>query len=232
MSGTDRDDVDHDLPEDDGRSSASGARFFPIGFGLGAVAALALFVGYRAVAPTPDGAVPAPVSLASGAIEPEPSVPAAGDPPAAESPASARPTAAEPALAVGADAPDDDAPAYAAAAADLAAATLDAPDLAGLEELASLGRTTPPAAAPDDAFGPETLATGARPPSIGDPETADLFGGPVMMVSSSVPRVIVLADGTSLVPGGTLPGGHRIVDIRRERVLLERDGVEWRVRIP
>ena len=131
-----------------------------------------------------------------------------------------------------ADATGDVTDAYAATAADLAAATPDAPDLAGLEELASLGGTAAPAAAPDDAFGPQTFVTGIRPPSIEDPETADLFGGPVMMVSSSVPRVIVLADGTSLVPGGTLPGGHRIVDIRRERVLLERDGVEWRVRIP
>ena len=63
MNGVDRDDVDHDLVGDDARSWASGARFFPIGFGLGAVAALALFFGYRAVAPTPDGATPAPAPL-------------------------------------------------------------------------------------------------------------------------------------------------------------------------
>ena len=168
----------------------------------------------------------------SGSIEPDPRAAAADGPPAAEPPAPEASVAARPVPATEADATGDVTDAYAATAADLAAATPDAPDLAGLEELASLGGTAAPAAAPDGAFGPQTFVTGIRPSSIEDPETADLFGGPVMMVSSSVPRVIVLADGTSLVPGGTLPGGHRIVDIRRERVLLESDGVEWRVRIP
>jgi len=96
---------------------------------------------------------------------------------------------------------------------------IDAPNLQGLAELATLA-TSPSATDESDL------------PSVDDPVAGELFGSPVMLVSSTTPRVVVLADGTSLAPGAELPSGHRLVAIERERILLERDGREWRLKIP
>lgn len=235
MNGPDGDvHVDHDLAGDERptSSSPSGTQLFPIGFGLGAVAALALFLGYRAV--VPDGAdTRADASSPSDALaDPAAIVAAAGPLPDAERTATAGPEAAEIAE-IANPGPEDDDPtadtdAYATATPDVAAAAPETIELPGFEELASLGGL---AGGRDEAAG-EPIAPASRLPSVDDPATIDLFGSPIMMVSSAVPRVVVLADGSSLVPGERLPGGHRLVDIHRERILLERDGVEWRVRIP
>jgi len=211
----------------------SGVRLFPIGFGLGAVAALALFFGYRAVLPEADGESPGDVAGVSAApldasamleTTSNPSVEEASAEGVVEAgPLVGATDGSEPAMRIVVpDAPPDTST-YAAAGADMAAATADASALAGLDELASLSALP---GVPTDRSVDDGL------PKIDDPATSDLFGGSVVMVSSTVPRVIVLADGTSLVPGESLPGGHRIVDIRRERILLERDGVEWRIGVP
>lgn len=60
--------------------------------------------------------------------------------------------------------------------------------------------------------------------SLEDPGTGTVLGARIVLVSSSEPQVVVLADGREFRSGGRLPNGHRIVNIERDRIILERDG--------
>lgn len=176
-------------PRED-ESSASRGLLFPIGLGLGALVAIALFLGVRSGATLDDTETE---GLAVDTIDRD-------------------------------DAPPAGAEAETLVAIDATAAPMDEPTV--------LDPTVDPADALADPAGGSAIGDTDGLPGATDPETSDLFGGRIVMVSSGVPRVIVLADGTSLAPGETLPSGHRIVDIERERILLEREGVEWPVEVP
>lgn len=60
--------------------------------------------------------------------------------------------------------------------------------------------------------------------SLGQARAAELLGARIALVSTEAPRSVVLDDGTRLAPGESLPSGHRIVAIERERIVTERDG--------
>ena len=187
---------------ENGSSSGSSGFLFPIGLGLGALAAIALFLGFSVGPFDASGDTPG-TTVASGKLP----TPRAGKSPVPTASGETSRTL----------------PAETVAAAPAAPASAAEGDVAAL---AGLGTPSGPNDAPAGTAGASGL------PSVDDPEAADLFGGRVAMVSSAVPRVVVLADGTSLVPGERLPGGHRIIGIERDRILLERDGAEWQVRVP
>lgn len=60
--------------------------------------------------------------------------------------------------------------------------------------------------------------------SLEQPETDELLGARIALVSAEPPRNVVLDDGRRLALGESLPNGHRIVAIERERIVTERDG--------
>ena len=184
-------------PRED-ESSASRGLLFPIGLGLGALVAIALFLAVRS-GPTLDDTETE--GLAVDTIDRD-------------------------------DAPPAGAEAETLVAIDATAAPMDEPTVLDPTVDPAVDPPVDPADALADPAGGSAIGDTDGLPGATDPETSDLFGGRIVMVSSGVPRVIVLADGTSLAPGETLPSGHRIVDIERERILLEREGVEWPVEVP
>jgi len=81
--------------------------------------------------------------------------------------------------------------------------------------------------------GPVDLSTPTVPVlSLEDPDTGAALGARIVLVSSSEPQVVVLANGREIRAGERLPSGHRIVNIERNRIILERDGSATIVSMP
>lgn len=105
------------------------------------------------------------------------------------------------------------------------------PDLAAaLTATEPTSASSPPIAAAPSAI-PRPSRIGRRL-SLDEPNTSEVLGARIALVSSREPHAVALEDGTWFVPGDTLPNGHRIVTIERDELLLERNGIGTLVALP
>lgn len=179
--------------------------------------ASAATVGADALLARGDGAIERE-SLGPPAAAPEVSLPV-------QATEAAGPEAATAASGGGAPAPD--------AAHALATPASDAPADATLasEAMVAAAIDGDPAAEVDAgiAEGGAEVADGADASAeepafaLGDEAALALFGEKVVMVSSTWPELVLLADERRIALGDALADGHRLVGVERERLVLERD---------
>lgn len=94
-------------------------------------------------------------------------------------------------------------------AQDAAAPTTDAPAVALADDTPDTGAVL--------------VAPLSQEIAVGEQASLALFGAPVVMVSASWPEVVLLADDRRLAVGDVLDDGHRLIEVERERLVLERD---------